>query len=96
MGPEGYPEDLEASGYLFESMAVRNLRIYAQVHEASVHDYRDYGGLKVDAVIATRDGRWMAAEVKLGVAEAIDQVAALLTQRAGRRAPGRPHGPNWW
>jgi len=82
VGPQRYLDDLNAFGFLFESMAVRDLRVYAQAHDATVHYYQDYGGLEVDAVIETRDGRWIAAEVKLGGAKAIDQaVAALLKLR---------------
>lgn len=78
VGPQRYLDDLDAFGFLFESMVVRDLRIYAQAQDASVYYYRDHGGLEVDAVIETRDGRWMAAEVKLGGATAIDQAASAL------------------
>ncbi|MDE0232475.1 MAG: DUF4143 domain-containing protein [bacterium] len=84
VGPQRYLEDLEAFGFLFESMAVRDLRIYAQAHDASVYYYRDYGGLEVDAVIETREGGWIAAEVKLGGAKAIDQAAAALLKLRDR------------
>lgn len=83
-GPQRYLDDLEAFGFLFESMAVRDLRIYAQVHDASVYYYRDSNGLEADAVIETRDGRWIAAEVKLGGAKAIDQAAAALLKLRDR------------
>ena len=84
VGPERYLDDLEAFGFLFESMAVRDLRIYAQAHDALVHYYRDYSGLEVDAVIERRDGRWIGAEVKLGGAGAIDRAAAALLKLAER------------
>lgn len=84
VGPQRYLDDLNAFGFLFESMVVRDLRIYAQAHDASVHHYRDYGGLEVDAVIETRDGRWIGAEVKLGGAAAIDQAAAALLKLRDR------------
>ena len=47
-------------------MAIRDLRIYAQPSDASVYHYRDTYGLEADAVIETPDGRWIAAQVKLG------------------------------
>lgn len=84
VGPRRYLEDLNAFGFLFESMAVRDLRVYAQALDASVCYYRDYGGLEADAVIETRDGRWIAAEVKLGGSEAIDQAAAALLKLRDR------------
>ncbi len=84
VGPQRYLDDLNAFGFLFESMAVRDLRIYAQAHDASVYYYRDYGGLEVDAVVETRDGRWSAVEVKLGGAKAIDRAAATLLKLRDR------------
>ena len=84
VGPQRYLEDLEAFGFLFESMAVRDLRIYAQAHDASVYYYREYGGLEVDAVIETRDGRWIAAEVKLGGSSAVDGAASALLKLRDR------------
>lgn len=86
VGPARYLDDLNAFGFLFESMVVRDLRIYAQAHDATVHYYREYGGLEVDAVIESRDGRWIAAEVKLGGAKAIDQAAAALLRMRDRVA----------
>ena len=53
-------------GLLFESMVVRDLRVYAQAAEADVFHYRENGRLEVDAVVQARDGRWAAFEVKLG------------------------------
>lgn len=91
-GPQRYLDDLEAFGFLFESMAVRDLRVYAQVHDASVYYYRDSYGLEADAVIETRDGRWIAAEVKLGGAEAIDQAAAALLKLRERVSERRAAG----
>lgn len=77
-GPERLLADLEALGFLFESLAVRDLRIYSQAGNAAVYHYRDSNELEVDAVIEARDGRWIAAEVKLGGEEGIEQAARSL------------------
>lgn len=77
-GPQRYLGDLNAFSFLFESMVVRDLRIYAQASDASVYHYRDTYGLESDAVIETGDGRWIATEVKLGGTSAIDVAAAGL------------------
>ena len=69
---------MEALGFLFESLVVRDLRIYSQAAKASVYHYRDSGRLKVDAIVEARDGRWLAAEVKLGGDEGIEQAARSL------------------
>jgi uncharacterized protein len=58
--------DLEYLGLLFESLAVRDLRIYAEVHDARVFHYRDSTNLKVDAILEYPDGRWAAFDIKLG------------------------------
>lgn len=64
--PERLLSDLNFLGFLFESLAVRDLRIYAQHIEGSVLQYRDSTGLEVDAIVETADGRWAAFEIKLG------------------------------
>lgn len=58
--------DLEAFGLLFESLVVRDLRIYAQAADARVFHYREKDGLEVDAIVEDGHGRWAAFEVKLG------------------------------
>ena len=52
-------------GLLFESLVVRDLRIYSQPQQAAVYHYRDSDDLEVDAVVARDDGLWLAIEVKL-------------------------------
>jgi len=61
LGPE-----IELAGLLFESQVIHDLRVYAQPHRGQVRFYRDNKGLEVDAIVETPDGRWFAAEVKLG------------------------------
>lgn len=58
--------DLNYYGLLFESLAIRDLRIYADTLGGKVFHYRDSRGLEVDAVIECPDGTWGAFEVKLG------------------------------
>ena len=58
--------DLEYLGLLFESMVIRDLRVYAQAADAQVFHYREKEGLEVDAVVEAADGRWAAFEIKLG------------------------------
>lgn len=75
--PERLMQDLEWLGCLFESLVVRDLRIYAQEHDAVVKHYRDNSGLEVDAIVERGDGAWAAFEVKLGQ-RSMDQAAASL------------------
>ena len=75
--------DLRFAGRLFESMAIRDMQVYAQANRCSLSHYRDSHNLEVDLIVEHRDGRWVAAEVKLGGPEAIDTGArALLRLRA--------------
>jgi predicted AAA+ superfamily ATPase len=76
-------EDLQWFGCLFESLVVRDLRVYAQAADAAVYHYRDNTGLEVGAIVQAADGRWAAFEVKLGQGQ-IDAAAATLRKFAER------------
>lgn len=65
-GPERLLGDTETLGFLFESLVIRDLRVYAQAIGASVSHYREAKGAEADAIVETRDGRWAAIEVKMG------------------------------
>ncbi|HVE68133.1 MAG TPA: DUF4143 domain-containing protein [Solirubrobacteraceae bacterium] len=80
--PEGLLEDLEFFGFVFESMVVRDLRVYAQALDGTVLQYRDSDGVEVDAVVQAGD-RWAAFEVKLGAGQ-VDEAASNLTRFAKR------------
>ena len=84
--------DLDFMGLLFESMVVRDLRIYAQAADAEVFHYREKGGLEVDAIIQGNDGRWAAFEVKLGGGR-VDDGARNLLRLAERVDVGRMGEP---
>jgi uncharacterized protein len=81
--PERLVREVDTLGLLFESLVVRDLRIYAQAMDADVFHYQDNTGLEADAVIQSRDGRWGAFEVKLGQS-AIDAGAENLLRLATR------------
>lgn len=81
--PDRLIRDVEALGLLFESLVVRDLRIYSQVIDGSVYHYRDNTGLEADAIVELADGSWAAFEVKLGQA-AIDAAAENLLRLAER------------
>jgi predicted AAA+ superfamily ATPase len=81
--PERLLRDLNLLGFLFESLVVRDLRVYAQAMDAQVLQYRDSGGLEIDAIVEGADGRWAAFEVKLGPGQ-IDEGAASLARFVGK------------
>lgn len=77
-GPDDLMSDPETFGLLFESMAMRDLKVYAQTINGEVFHYRDEDGLEVDAIVHLWDGRWGAIEVKLGDAWADKGAQTLL------------------
>lgn len=70
-------EDLRFTGFLFESLVVRDLRIYTQARGGHVLHYRDNTDLEIDAVVEWPDGQWAALEVKLSE-RWVDEAAANL------------------
>ncbi len=90
--PERLLRDLNFFGLLFESMVIRDLRVYAQANDARVFHYRDNTGLEVDAIVEAGDGRWAAYEIKLGTGH-IDAGAANLLKFAGRVDTGKCGSP---
>ena len=61
--------DFKTFGFLFESLCIRDLRIYAESLDADVYHYRDAKGIEIDAIIQKRDGHWGAVEVKMGAGD---------------------------
>jgi hypothetical protein len=72
--PDGLLRDFNTFGYLFESMCVRDLRIYAQKIGGEVCHYSDETNLEADAIITLPDGRWGAVEIKMGQRQ-VDEAA---------------------
>ncbi len=79
--PEQLLRDMKLLGMLFESLVIRDLRVYAQAVDAHVLQYRDSHDLEVDAIVEVADGRWAAFEVKLGAGQ-VDGAAANLKRFA--------------
>ena len=84
--------DLNFMGLLFESMVVRDLRVYAQAADAEVFHYREKDGLEADAIVQAHDGRWAAFEIKLGEGRA-DRAASQLLRLANKVDPVRMGKP---
>lgn len=83
--PSRLQGDLETLGFLFESLGVRDLRIYCRTLRAELSHNRDNTGLEVDTIIRRRNGEWIAAEIKLGGRAAIEAAAASLTRLRDHR-----------
>ena len=76
--PSDLLSDLETYGLLFESLCIRDLRIYSERLSGTVYNYRDSHGLEADAIIHLNNGAWGAVEIKLGTDEAIESGAVKL------------------
>lgn len=78
-GPGDLLNDLNTFGLMFETLAVRDLRVYADALDGTVYHYRDKQGLECDAVIHLRNGNYGLIEVKLGGDKLIEEgVESLL------------------
>lgn len=71
--------DLNFTGFLFESLVTHELRVYAQVNDAKVYHYRDSSNLEIDAIVQKYNGDWCAFEIKLGTGQ-IEEAAASLNK----------------
>ena len=84
IGPGDLSRDPRSLGCFFETMAVRDLRCYADAVGGKVSHYLDANGLECDAVIHLRNGRFGLVEVKLGGNRLIDEGAATLNKLAAQ------------
>ncbi len=64
--PQSLLLDIATMGLLFETLCIRDLKVYAQVNNGEVFHYHDEAGQEADAVVQLRDGRYALFEVKLG------------------------------
>jgi hypothetical protein len=84
VGPEDLINDLNTFGLLFETLCVRDLRVYAEALNGTVYHYRDKNGLECDAVIHLPNGSYGLIEIKLGGKELINEGAATLLKLAAK------------
>jgi len=84
LGPKDLINDMETFGLIFETLAVRDLRVYAEALDGKVYHYRDKNKLECDAVVHLRNGSYGLIEVKIGGAELIKEGAASLKTLADK------------
>ena len=84
LGPNDLINDLHTFGFMFETLCIRDLRVYASVLNGSVYHYRDASGLECDAVIHLRNGEYGLVEIKLGgdklIAEGVNTLNNLVSK----------------
>lgn len=78
IGPQDLIADLRTFGFLFETLCVRDLRVFADAMNGTVYHYRDKDGLECDAVVHLRNGAYGLVEIKLGSERLIEEGAKNL------------------
>lgn len=78
LGPADLVDDLRTMGLFFETLAVRDLRVYADSIDGQVFHYRDKTGLECDAVVHLRNGLYGLIEIKLGGDKLVEEGASTL------------------
>ena len=78
ISPNDLINDLKTMGLMFETLAMRDLRVYADALDGQVYHYRDKNGLECDAIVHLRDGSYGLIEIKLGGDKLIEDGATNL------------------
>jgi predicted AAA+ superfamily ATPase len=78
MGPNDLIDDLNTFGLFFETLCVRDLRVYSQALDGNVFHFRDKNGLECDAVVHLRNGNYGLVEIKIGGDKLINEGASNL------------------
>lgn len=84
LGPKDLINDLNTMGLLFETLCVRDLRVFASALDGQVYHFRDKNGLECDAVVHLRNGKFGLIEIKLGGDQLIEQGATTLKTLAAK------------
>ena len=95
MGPKDLINDMETFGFIFETLAIRDLRVYADALDGKVYHYRDKNNLECDAVIHLRNGSYGLVEVKIGGTEPIREGAESLKTLSSKIDPTRMKTPSF-
>jgi predicted AAA+ superfamily ATPase len=77
LSPEMIMKDLNYFGFLFESLVLMNIRVYAELNDALVYYYRDTDDDEIDIIVEKRSGEWAIFEVKLSANQAEDGVMQI-------------------
>ena len=78
VGSKDLINDLKTMGLIFETLAIRDLRVYAEANNGQLYHYRDKSGLECDAVICLKDGTYGLIEIKIGGEDNISDGAETL------------------
>lgn len=95
IGPDDLLNDLNTFGLFFETLCVRDLRVFAQALDGEVFHYRDSSGLECDSVVHLRNGSYGLVEIKLGGDKLIEEGAATLKSLAKKIDTTRMKEPSF-
>ena len=95
LGPSDLINDLNTFGLIFETLCVRDLRVYAEALNGKVYHFRDKNGLECDAVIHLRNGSYGLVEIKIGGDNLIEEGAKTLKDLAGKIDLDRMKSPSF-
>lgn len=95
LGPEDLINDLNTFGLMFETLCIRDLRVYADSIGGTVYHYRDKNGLECDAVIHLKNGKYGLVEVKLVGEKLIEEGASNLIKLAAKIDTDRMNKPSF-
>lgn len=95
LGPADLLYDLDTFGLIFETLCMRDLRIFADALNGNVYHYRDKTGLECDAVLHLRDGRYGLIEIKLGGDTLITEGSKTLKNLADKIDTSRMKRPSF-
>ena len=95
LGPDDLIGDLNTFGLIFETLCVRDLRVFAEALDGTVYHYRDKDGLECDAVVHLRNGDYGLVEIKLGGEKLIEDGANNLLSLAGKIDTSRMKAPSF-
>ncbi len=95
LGPDDLINDLQTFGFIFESLCIRDLRVFADAINGTVYHFRDSGGLECDAVIHLRSGKYGLIEIKLGGDRLIEEGAENLKALSDKIDTGKMNAPSF-
>lgn len=95
LGPEDLLDDPNTFGLMFEAMAIRDLRVFADAIDGKVYHYRDKNGLECDAIVHLHNGKYGMIEIKLGGDALIEAGAKTLKALAAKLDTDKMKAPSF-
>ena len=95
IGPSDLINDLNTFGFIFETLCIRDLRVFADALDGQMYHYRDKGGQECDAVVHLRNGQYGLVEIKLGGDKLIEEGVQSLKKMESKIDTGKMNAPSF-